>query len=59
LIFATCVRLGEGGAKRTAAGARQRAENVGGAAGRIASYAAAAGAQSRLPVNRISDLQKF
>jgi len=31
----------------------------GGAAGGLASYAAAAGAQWWLPVNRISDLQKF
>jgi len=36
-----------------------RSHEFGGAAGGLASYAAAAGAQSRLPVNRISDLQKF
>jgi hypothetical protein len=36
-----------------------RSVESGGAAGGLASYAAAAGAQSRLPVNRISDLQKF
>jgi len=28
LIFATCARLGDGGAKGTAAGARQRADSV-------------------------------
>ena len=36
-----------------------RSPEFGGEAGGLASYAAAAGAQSRLPVNRISDLQKF
>jgi len=36
-----------------------RPREFGGAAGGLASYDAAAGAQSWLPVNRISDLQKF
>jgi len=36
-----------------------RSREFGGAAGGLALYAAAAGAPSRLPVNGISDLQKF
>ena len=49
------------GRRRTPANALivSRPREFGGAAGGLASYDAAAGAQSWLPVNRISKLQKF